>query len=101
MPDSGHTCANQQPQTTANYMAVVTQKGLVIVDRDSIDEATKTRLESLGYVVIEKQAGRSVEVLTLPTPRISYPQLLYGQAQPGGPYIAQGYGPQGVDLNGR
>ena len=90
-------------EAKANYLHVITQKGFVIVDKDSIDEATKTRLEGLGYVVIEKQTGRTVEVVYLQPPiTYSFPfQPLYPQPYTNPqPYYNLQTGGQGASLNG-
>jgi hypothetical protein len=58
------------------YVSVPQFAGFFVVDKGSIDDATKLRLESLDYVVIEKAAGRSVEVIFGPKqPNAQLPQI--------------------------
>jgi len=58
---------------TANYMQTVSYpNGFIVVDRDAIDPATKQRIEAQGYMVIEKQPGRSLEVFYAPRQQVQY-----------------------------
>jgi len=41
-------------------------KGFIIADKDALSEETRKRLEKLGYVVIEKNAGRDVYIQAVP-----------------------------------
>ena len=73
--------------TTANYTHVQSYpNGFFVVDKGAIDDDTRARIESQGYMVIEKQPGRTVDVLHAPRQQVQYYPQYVGQGQAGYPY---------------